>query len=103
MAESTAELRFRVISLDSEVSPAELVSNLTGKIPDLTKELAEKYGEVQVEAEREKSIPIDPVTAYLVLKFAGAAIAGGFLKKLGEDAYTYLKNVIRNGSVEPPQ
>ena len=103
----SAELRFRVSSSQSGVSATRLVNELANQLPELEKILREEHGDVSVVADREKSVPIDPVTAYLVLKFVGAAIASGALAKLGEDVYKFLKDRIVNGSVrkaeDPPR
>jgi len=100
------ELRFRVISAHPTVNSGQLVCQLAADVPALAEHLREKWPmlpDLSVEADREKSVPIDPDTAFLVLTFAGAAFAGGFLEKAGEEAYTFLKNRITNGSIERPE
>jgi hypothetical protein len=104
------ELRFRVISAHPTVNSGQLVCQLAADVPALAEHLREKWPmlpDLSVEADREKSVPIDPDTAFLVLTFLGAAFASGFLEKFGEkfgeDAYTFLKNRITNGSIERPE
>jgi hypothetical protein len=98
---ATLEFHFRVQSSHPKISAAELVSDLTTEIPELASQLRQRYGDVSVEAEREKSIPIDWITAVLVIKVVAKAIATGALARLGADAYDYFKKRIKNGSIEP--
>lgn len=99
------EIRFRVVSTHPRVSSAQLVSQLSTCAAGLTRHLRKQgppFGQLSVEAEREKSVPIDPVTGYLVLKFIGAGLAGAAVKKAFDEAYDYLKSRIKNGTIARP-
>jgi hypothetical protein len=102
MRNEMGDIRLRVESLNPTISAEETVEQLKLLAPELSAFLSSRHPGVSVEAEREKSIPIDPATAYLVLTFIGKGIAAGVLSKLGQDAYTFLKSKIRNASIDPP-
>jgi hypothetical protein len=100
--QNSSEVRFQITSTNPKVSAAELVSVLAKQVPDLQAELRlrKEFGDVSVEADRQKSVPIDPVTAWLILKFIGGAVAGGFLGAMGKQAFEFLKEHIQNGTVK---
>jgi len=103
MSNNSYEVRLKIASLHPVNTAEELVEQLLQLTPELSNHIKDLHPGVTVEADREKSIPIDPVSAYLVLKFVGGALAAGALKKLGEDAYTFLKKKIKNGTVGRPE
>lgn len=99
------DLRFRVVSTNPRVSSGALVSSVADELlDDLTEHLraTSKMPDLTIELDRQKSVPIDPVSAYLVLKLAAGLIAAGALQKMGEDAYEFLKSRIRNGAIDRP-
>lgn len=95
------ECRFRVVSSHPRVSSEQLVATLVKSMPALTRRLRRQWPEVTVKADREQSVPVDPLTAYLVIKFVGTTAAGALLGSMVKDSYEYLKDCIKNGTLRP--
>lgn len=97
------ELRFRVTTLNPAVTPEEMVSALVSHIPDLSahlKNIGALEQNVSLNGSREQSIPIDPNTAYLVLKFVGISILSGALNEIGKEIVVFFKARIKNGRID---
>lgn len=98
------ECRFLVESFHPTVSSEKLVATLIKSMPALTRRIRKKWpeaAELTVTADREKSVPIDPVTAYLIVKFVGATAGGALLQAMIKDSYEYLKGRVKDGILKP--
>jgi hypothetical protein len=101
--EDSHEFRFEIESFNPTKTANELVVELTSlgsEIEDYVKARDVAYQHGSIVADRDQSFPVDPATAYLIVTFVGGGIAGGFLNKLGEDIYDFLKSKIRGGSIK---
>lgn len=100
-----ASFRLRIVSSNPNVTAADLVSQLLASIPELESEihhLSPDYAAITISAKAEKDFPLEPATAYIILKVAAVAVGTGFFKKLGEDIYGVLKKKFKNGRIDPP-
>lgn len=99
------EFRFRVKSLHPAKDSQKLALELAKSGRELEqhlKVLRPEYANISIDGGLEAAVPFDPATAYLILKIVGGSIASGFLTRLGEDIYEFLKDRIRDGRVDPP-
>lgn len=103
------ELRFRVKSLHPKMAPQALVKELVAQRSELERHLRglrPEYANLVLDESLETAVPLEPATAHLLVTLAGlagGAVASGFLARLGEDIYDFLKSRIRDGRVDPPE
>ena len=102
MAE-TRVFRFEIESFDPRKTADDLATELAALSSEIEGYVKARVAAVEpgsIVAKRDQSFPVDPATACLIVTFVGAGIAGGFLDKLGEDIYEFLKSKIRGGSIK---
>jgi len=80
---------------------ANMVEELDIALGDLASYLKEKgYGDVTVSMSVTGTLPIDPHTIYITLKFIGEGLATGFGGKLGADIYEWLKAHLKDATLK---
>jgi hypothetical protein len=101
-SEKTYSYQLRVRSLD----PSQPVSNVVARInelgPQMEGELKEYGSKVKVSVEREKTIPIDPVTIIILVELANITLkplVEGFFHKLGEKMAGFLTGEVDNAQI----
>jgi hypothetical protein len=96
-SEKTYSYQLRVRSLD----PSQPVSNVVARINELGPQM--EYGsKVKVSVEREKTIPIDPVTIIILVELANITLkplVEGFFHKLGEKMAGFLTGEVDNAQI----
>lgn len=100
--EKTYSYQLRVRSLD----PSQPVSNVVARInelgPQMADELKEYGSKVKVSVEREKTIPVDPVTIIILVELANITLkplVEGFFHKLGEKMADFLTSEVDNAQI----
>jgi hypothetical protein len=101
-SEKTYSYQLRVRSLD----PAQPVSEVEARIyelgPQMAAELREYGNNVKVSVEREKTIPVDPVTIIILVELANITLKPlleGFFHKLGEKMAEFLTGEVDNAQI----
>src|SRR5579864_1261550 len=101
-SEKNYSYQLRVRSLD----PAQPVSEVEARIyelaPQMAAELREYGSDVKVSVEREKTIPVDPVTIIILVELANITLKPlleGFFHKLGEKMAEFLTGEVDNAQI----
>jgi hypothetical protein len=101
-SEKTYSYQLRVRSLD----PSQPVSNVVARInqlgPQMAGELKEYGSKVKVSVNREKTIPVDPVTIIILVELANITLkplVEGFFHKLGEKMADFFTGEVDNAQI----
>ena len=100
--EKTYSYQLRVRSLDPSQPVSEVVARINELSPQMATELKEYGSKVKVSVEREKTIPVDPVTIIIVVELANITLkplVEGFFHKLGEKMADFLTGEVDNAQI----
>lgn len=101
-SEGNYSYQLRVRSLDASQPVSEVVKKIDALTPSLARELKDYGKNVQVSIEREKTIPVDPVTIIVLVELANITLKPlleGFFKKLGEKMADFLTSEVDNAQI----
>ena len=101
-SEGNYSYQLRVRSLDASQPVSEVVKQIDALAPSLARELKDYGKNVKVSIEREKTIPVDPVTIIVLVELANITLKPlfeGFFKKLGERMAEFLTGEVDNAQI----
>ena len=101
-SEKTYSYQLRVRSLDPSQPVSEVVALINQLGPQMEAELKEYGSKVKVSVNREKTIPVDPVTIIILVELANLTLkplVEGFFHKLGEKMAEYFTDNVDNAEI----
>ena len=101
-SKKTYSYQLRVRSLDPSQPVSSVVARINELGPQMAGELNEYGSNVKVFVEREKTIPVDPVTIIILVELANITLkplVEGFFHKLGEKMAGFLTGEVDNAQI----
>ena len=101
-SKKTYSYQLRVRSLDPSQPVSSVVARINELGPQMAGELNEYGSNVKVSVEREKTIPVDPVTIIILVELANITLKPlfeGFFHKLGEKMAGFLTGEVDNAQI----
>jgi hypothetical protein len=101
-SEKTYSYQLRVRSLDPSQPVSDVVARINELGPQMEGELKEYGSKVKFSVQREKTIPVDPVTIIILIELANITLKPmleGFFKKLGEKMADFLTGEVDNAQI----
>ena len=101
-SEKTYSYQLRVRSLDPSQPVSEVVARINQLAPQMAVELKEYGSNLTVTVQREKTIPVDPVTVLILIELANLTLkplVEGFFHKLGEKMADILTGEVDNAQI----
>lgn len=101
-SKKTYSYQLRVRSLDPSQPVSSVVARINELGPQMAGELNDYGSNVKVSVEREKTIPVDPVTIIILVELANITLkplVEGFFHKLGEKMAGFLTGEVDNAQI----
>jgi hypothetical protein len=92
---------FRLTSFQPNKHADSFVAAAVASTADIEAHLKAKgYEGVSITVNREQGVPVDLATAQIFVTAAAGAVAAGFLGKVGEEIYEYLRKRLKGAKVD---